>query len=235
MLDRIAEIVLVVLGALLLVLLIAGLSVSCRGTAADPIPPSPTPFVDFVTPDPPATASSTPFINTTAIPGGTVDPGATIPPGGTLIPGTTPGAGETPGTGATVGPGATAVPGVSTAPPATTQPIPIQPGTTVQHVVSRGEWLLQIARCYGASYQAVWAANRLPNPDYILPGAVIVVPGAGSQGSITGPPCVVAHMVVAGDTWQSLAQRYATTTAILQRANPGALSIERSVWVPRAP
>jgi LysM repeat protein len=103
------------------------------------------------------------------------------------------------------------------------------------HVVSRGEWLLQIARCYGAPYQGILAANAIPNPNFILPGAVIRVPAIGSQGTIIGPPCVMVHIVTATDTWSSLAQRYGTTTAILQLANPGALTVGRPIWVPRAP
>jgi hypothetical protein len=33
-----------------------------------------------------------------------------------------------------------------------------------QHTVIRGEWLYQIARCYGTAYSGVWAANRLLTP-----------------------------------------------------------------------
>jgi spore germination protein YaaH len=109
------------------------------------------------------------------------------------------------------------------------------PGSTVRHIVSRGEWVLQIARCYGTSYSSVRNANYLPNPDYILPGWTLTVPNIGSQGRIIGPPCVVSYTVGAGDTWDSLAARYQTTTAILQKANPGALVVGHAIWVPRVP
>lgn len=106
------------------------------------------------------------------------------------------------------------------------------PGTTVQHQVRQGEWLLQIARCYGASYTAVRQANPLFNVNIIYPGSTIIVPNVGSEGEAVGPPCVQQYTVQAGDTWQSLAQQFQTTVAILQRANPGLLTPGRQIYVP---
>lgn len=118
-------------------------------------------------------------------------------------------------------------------PTATPTPVAVIPGTTVQHRVSEGEWLVQIARCYGASYAAVRQANRnIVHPDLILPGWTITVPNVGSVGRVVGPPCVVTYVVQAGDTFSSLAQRYGTTAAILQRANPGLLVVGRIIYVP---
>ncbi len=108
-------------------------------------------------------------------------------------------------------------------------------GATARHAVSRGEWVLQIARCYGVPASSILAANQLANPDYILPGWILTVPDIGRQGPIVGPPCVVSYTVAVGDTWDTLAARYGTTSAILQRANPGLLSVGRSIWVPRVP
>ena len=105
----------------------------------------------------------------------------------------------------------------------------------IRHAVSRGEWVLQIARCYGVSAGSVLAANRLANPDYILPGWILTIPDIGRQGPIVGPPCVISYTVATGDTWEMLATRHGTTTAILQRANPGLLAVGRSIWVPRVP
>lgn len=245
MLDRIAGIALTALGALLIVLLVIGLLVSCRRTSADPPPPTATPFVDFATatsfpgPDstlPPITTPS-PVVNLT--PSATIETGPT-PPAATADPNATPAPEATVDPGATTPPDA-AVPGATEQ---AVQPVPTQPGgvgggltpgSTVNHVVSRGEWLLQIARCYGASYESIRMANTLADPDFILPGWVIRVPAIGSQGAIVGPPCVVAHTATAADTWPSLAQRYGTTPAILQRANPGPLTVGRSIWVPRVP
>lgn len=107
-------------------------------------------------------------------------------------------------------------------------------GGSVQHTVTQGEWLMQIARCYGTSYTAVLKANPgLYNPNFLLPGkTVITVSNVGSTGPVIGAPCVQRYTVQAGDTWQSLAQSYQTTAAILQRANPGLLFAGRVVFVP---
>lgn len=274
--ERISQIVLIVVGALVLMVLTVGLAVSCRQqppdasatptplstlaptwtplsgadltgtvTAAAPIPagqtatPTPTPFA-------PTPGVATPDV---ATPGGIVTPGGIATPGGIVTPGgatPTPGAGTpggptaTPPTGATPPGGATPAPiaspppNATAAPPAATAtPITYVPGATVRHTVNRGEWLLQIARCYGAPYAGVHAANALPDPDFILPGQVIIVPNVGTIGRVIGPPCVQAYFVQAGDTWESLATRFGTTTAILQRANPGALTLGRAIWAPR--
>lgn len=236
-LDRIAQIALIFFGALLLVLLVLGLAVSCRETAADPIVTvTAVPFP--VTPVDTSATQVIPFPSLTpttelSVPAG-ASPTPTTPGGDgvTAVPGE---GGTTPDSGVTAVPGATPDQSGPTATPPVGTGSGMVPGATARHAVSRGEWLLQIARCYGVAYESLRAANYIPNPDYILPGAIVTVPNIGSQGPIVGPPCVVTYNVVAGDTWDSLAQRYRTSTAILQRANPGALSIGRSIWVPRMP
>lgn len=269
--ERISQIVLIVVGVLVLMVLTLGLAVSCReqppdasvtltpGTPLSTIPPTWTPLssadltgtVTAAAPIPAgqtATATATPFAATpggptpgVATPGGPT-PGVATPGGPTATP--TPGAGTpggptaTPPTGATPAPVASPTsgsptPAATAAPPATATAITYVPGATVLHTVNRGEWLLQIARCYGAPYAGVHAANALPNPDFILPGQVIIVPNVGTIGRVIGPPCVQAYFVQAGDTWESLATRFGTTTAILQRANPGPLTLGRAIWAPR--
>lgn len=107
-------------------------------------------------------------------------------------------------------------------------------GGTVQHTVIRGDWLLQVARCYGTSYTAVRNTNYLPFPDYIVPGQVLTVPDVGSTGPAIGPPCVVEYTVQPGDTWEGLAERTNTPIAVLQRANPGPLIAGQVIFLPRA-
>ncbi len=219
-LDRIAQVVLIFFGFLLLVLLVLGLAVSCRQTAADdpigatatalarmgsatPTPLStligfpPTPFITGPSPTPTPPTLPTP-----------IDPAAATATSNAIIA-LTPIATVPTGTGGLV------------------------QGSTVQHTITRGEWMIQIARCYGITYSTLQAANRVPNPNFILPGGVLTIPNIGSNGAIIGPPCVVAYTVVAGDTWESIATRQGTTVGILQRANPGALTVGRSIWVPR--
>lgn len=229
MLDRIAQIVLVIFGALLLVMFVLGMAVSCRSTsAADPAGATATAQSEFATPDSFATFIApppTPIINLPppASPTPTPLPGPeAMTATAQAINGINPGGGGE--AQATVAPGAGGSSGGGLA-----------PGSTINHVISRGEWMLQIARCYGITFQSLQSVNRVPNPDYILPGGVLVVSNIGSVGPVVGPPCVVAYTVTATDSWDSLAQRFGTSAAILRRANPGALTVGRVIWVPRLP
>ncbi|HSA99792.1 MAG TPA: LysM domain-containing protein [Anaerolineales bacterium] len=105
---------------------------------------------------------------------------------------------------------------------ATLAPSPsnLAPGSTIQHQVAVGEWLIQIGRCYGASFEDVRNANpQIADPDFILPSMVVTVPRIGSAGKIYGPPCITFHTVQSGDTWASIAQRYNADIAVLQHVN----------------
>ena len=109
----------------------------------------------------------------------------------------------------------------------------LTPGTTIQYTVVAGEWLIQIARCYGADYKEVRNANpQISNPNLILPGMVVTVPRIGSTGTIYGSPCVGTHTVQSGDTWESIAQKYNADVLVLQTVNPGGLSVGSVLKVP---
>ncbi len=115
----------------------------------------------------------------------------------------------------------------------TTAPSNLTPGTTISHTVKKGEWLIQIARCYGANYKEVIQANpHIPNPSVIREGQVLSVPRIGSAGRIYGEPCVGSHTVQSGETWNSIAQRYNADILVLQEANPGALAVGRVLKIP---
>ncbi|MCP4422464.1 MAG: LysM peptidoglycan-binding domain-containing protein, partial [Chloroflexi bacterium] len=115
----------------------------------------------------------------------------------------------------------------------TMEPAGPTPGSTVQHTVQVGDWLVQIARCYGASYSAVRQANpQIANPHYIIPGRTVTVPNIGSVGEINGAPCVAEYTVAAGETWIGLAKRFGTTAVILRRVNPGRLWAGDKIIVP---
>jgi len=122
--------------------------------------------------------------------------------------------------------------------PATATPSSnLTPGSTVQHRVAVGEWLIQIARCYGANFNEVRAANpQISDPDFIRPDVdVVTVPRIGSVGRIYKSdtvPCVTFHTVQSGDTWASLAQKYNADQAVLQRANPGGLVVGKQAKIP---
>ena len=108
-------------------------------------------------------------------------------------------------------------------------------GSTVQHIVTDGEWLWQITRCYGADFNTVLTANRLPDPNFITIDEVVTVPNAGSVSTIFGPPCVKPYVVKSGDTWDSIANdpNFNADKTILIAANPGiTLTAGKEIIVP---
>ncbi|HUF00045.1 MAG TPA: LysM peptidoglycan-binding domain-containing protein, partial [Anaerolineales bacterium] len=109
----------------------------------------------------------------------------------------------------------------------------LSPGSTIQHQVAVGEWLIQIVRCYGATFDEVRNANpQIANPDFILPAMIVTVPRIGSAGRIYGRPCITFHTVQGGDTWASIAQRYNADLAVLQKVNPVTLTAGTSIKIP---
>lgn len=114
-----------------------------------------------------------------------------------------------------------------------TTPPPLASGSTIQHKVEKGEWLWQIARCYGADPTKTIAANpQLANPAKIKEGTVVTVPNIGSNGKINQPPCVSKHLVQSGDTWASIASKYGADQGLLQIANDNILTVGKEIKVP---
>lgn len=106
-------------------------------------------------------------------------------------------------------------------------------GSTVQHKVVKGEWLWQIARCYGADpAQVVRANSQLPNPAQISPDITVSVPNIGTVGNIYGPPCVGSHTVQSGETWNSIALKYNADPLVLQIVNAYSMPIGSVIKVP---
>lgn len=121
---------------------------------------------------------------------------------------------------------------ITQVPPTTAPPSNLTPGTTFYHEVAIGEWLIQIVRCYGATYTDVISANpQIKDPNLILPFMTITVPRIGSAGKIYGRPCVTWYTVQSGDTWASIAQRFNADIAVLQKVNPVALTAGTSIKI----
>lgn len=129
-------------------------------------------------------------------------------------------------------------PPVTPIPPTTPPQGNYQAGSTIQHRVAKGEWLIQIVRCWGATYSDVIAANpQIRDPNFILPadfpnGTTVTVPRIGSSGKIYGPPCVAYYTVQSGDTWASIAQRNNADIVVLQKVNPVALTAGTLIKIP---
>lgn len=109
------------------------------------------------------------------------------------------------------------------------------PGSTCLHQVAKGEWLIQIGRCYGVSLNDLISANRsqIQDPSMILPSMLLTVPRLGSAGTtIYGSPCITFVTVQNGDTFTSLAQRYNAREDVLRLANPGGLVVGQQARIP---
>lgn len=95
-------------------------------------------------------------------------------------------------------------------------------GTTISHKVETGEWLLQITRCYGADFNTVRNANpQVADIAWIKPDMLLSIPNIGSNGNIYGKPCIGYYTALAGDTWNTIAQKHNADILVLQEANPG--------------
>ena len=108
-------------------------------------------------------------------------------------------------------------------------------GSNIQHTVREGEWLWQIARCYGADPAKTVAANtQLSNTAEIKAGMIVTVPNVGSKGTVHAPPepCVTKHLVQSGDTWSSIAAKYGADAGLLQIVNASTLTVGKEVKVP---
>ncbi len=83
------------------------------------------------------------------------------------------------------------------------------PGDTV-HVVKKGESLHLIARKYGASANALAAANNLRRPELIHAGQRLTIPQSRQE---------VLYRVQRGDTLSQLARTFRTSAARIRQAN----------------
>lgn len=91
--------------------------------------------------------------------------------------------------------------------------------SSATHTVVKGEWLMQIARCYGTSVQSIRSHNTIPYPDLIYPDQKLTITDIGSVGPYLGTPCISSHTVAAGETLADIAAMYSITEFELARVN----------------
>ncbi len=87
------------------------------------------------------------------------------------------------------------------------------------YTVRAGDTLQIIAARYGTTWQAIAAANNLPNANYIYTGQRLVIPTGGTSPSPQPQPNPGVYVVQAGDTLAVIAGRYGTTVAAIVSAN----------------
>lgn len=104
------------------------------------------------------------------------------------------------------------------------------------HVVRSGETLGTIAQRKGTTVRALVAANGIANPNLIMAGATLTIPGGGGTAPTSSAG---THTVRAGDTLGSIAARHGTTVSALASANgitnPNLIVVGRSLRIQGTP
>lgn len=113
----------------------------------------------------------------------------------------------------------TAPPGM---PPPTTPP-EMPPSKRTEYVVQPGDTMFSIARRFGVSLDVLIRANpQVTNPDMIIAGEIIIIPGGvpvpPSPGP--GPSPGRRYVVQAGDTMFFIARSFAVSLDVLIAFNP---------------
>jgi LysM repeat protein len=86
------------------------------------------------------------------------------------------------------------------------------------HTVKAGETASQIAADHGVTVAELAAANGLRDPDVVVVGTTLVIPGRGTASS-AAPAGGGSYTVKAGDTLSSIASATGTTATALAQAN----------------
>jgi LysM repeat protein len=87
-----------------------------------------------------------------------------------------------------------------------------------QIVVGSGQTLSSIAARYGTTVAALEALNHLSDPNHIVIGSTLQVPGAGGATGVTAPSANTV-VIAPGQTLTSIASHYGTTVATLEAVN----------------
>ena len=97
-------------------------------------------------------------------------------------------------------------------------------GAPDEHRVAVGDTLSEIALRYGVSVEELAEANGIVDPDYILSGQVLLVPGAAENGGGVALASGQAsgggaYTVQLGDTLSEVAERFGVPVAAIAEAN----------------
>jgi LysM repeat protein len=94
------------------------------------------------------------------------------------------------------------------------------PGSTA-HVIQKGDTFYTLSLWYGVSVDAIKALNPSVDPNNLVVGQTICVPGTPTTPTIPAPCKPTVHCVQCGETLFSIAKKYGVTLADLFAANPG--------------
>jgi LysM repeat protein len=128
----------------------------------------------------------------------------------------------------------TLTPGIGPAllPSDTLQPLPT-PGTTTEHVVTRGDSFYKLGQKYGVSMKAIADSNPgvdssklkigqkllIPPPAPAKPGKPTVMKLGEAESAPAGDAGHAVHVVRGGDSLSAIARRYGTSIGAIRAAN----------------
>lgn len=93
------------------------------------------------------------------------------------------------------------------------------PATEINHTVKAGENLYQIGLMYGYSWVVLAQYNNIPNPNYVVVGTVLKIPGSSTPTATPSAPTELLYTVKAGDTLGSIAAAYGVSWVQIAEAN----------------
>src|SRR5918992_4116217 len=96
--------------------------------------------------------------------------------------------------------------------------VPVAATMTSGHVVRTGETLSDIAARYGTSVHALARANHLGDPNFIVAGTTLKVPGGSASVGVSSS-IASTHVVEPGETLSGIAAHYGISVQVLARAN----------------
>jgi murein DD-endopeptidase MepM/ murein hydrolase activator NlpD len=93
------------------------------------------------------------------------------------------------------------------------------PASNAEHIVQPGETLNSIATRYNLTLDQLVAANNVANPDAIYVGQVLLLPQFNVASEPVIQPVDIEHVLLPGETLESIAARYGVTLEALLEAN----------------
>ena len=113
-------------------------------------------------------------------------------------------------------------------------PPPTPPCPGFFYTIQAGDTIFALAQRFGTTVAAIQAANPGVDPNRLFVGQQICIPVPAPPPT---PPCPgFFYTIQAGDTFFALAQRFGTTVAAIQAANPGVdpnrLQIGQRICIP---